>query len=809
MIRDIRFALRALMRTPVFTTVCVLMLAVGIGSSIYMFGAINAFALKPLPFADPDRLVHFEYTDQRDTARNLALPIIDWLDLRDRQTSLQSLAAYYQGTANLAGIDGAPERLSGAWVSADAFPVLGVQPLLGRGFDAADQHAGAARVVLIGHRLWQLRFNADPQVIGRTLRINGEPAAVVGVMPEGFAFPVGEAIWMPLPDDRAEAAAGTHVKTFGRLRDGVSFAQARQQFDALMAALAAERGASLRGDQAKLEAFSDEFIMPQIRDSTNAMFVAVLLVLLIACANVAALVLARFAARTRELGIRSALGASRGRLIIQVLTETFVLAAVAALLGYAGADLVARANDSAMSADANLPYWVDFSVDGRDLVFSAAIALLAAVLAGLVPALRAGRIDVQASLRGGSNGSIGAGGRLGRFLVSGEVALCVVLLVCAGVAIRSALHAQQAQLGIVSEGVLTGRIALFESNYADDAARLRFVEALDPPLRELPGVQTVAFASTLPLMGYERQEYARVGDAVEPDARLPQAYASRIGNEFFQTFGIALREGRLFDARDRAGAPQVAIVSAGFAAAAWPQQGAIGQRVQLSPKDPGSPWLEVVGVVADSSQADHLVASTTSPSYRGHGNVFRPIAQSPPAFVSFALRADGDIAALATAVRAAVRAVDADLPVYWLQPMDDWRRQIFWGSELLARMFGAFAVFAVLLAAAGIYAVLAFDVASRTREIGVRRALGAQAASVLGMVLRRGGLQVLAGFIVGMPVAIAFSMLLDQLMMPGSRSDPLVYVVVLGVLTCVVLAAAMLPARRALRVDPIVALRND
>ena len=448
MIRDIRFALRALLRTPVFTTVCVLMLAVGIGSSIYMFGAINAFALKPLPFRDAERLVHFEYTDQNDTSRNLALPMIDWLDLRERQQSLQSLAGYYQGTANLAGPEGAPERLSGAWVSADAFSILGVQPVLGRGFDATDQHSGAARVVLIAHRVWQLRFNADPQVIGRMLRVNGEPAEVIGVMPEGFAFPVAETVWMPLPDDRADAAsAAARVKTFGRLRDGVSISQAQQHFAGLMGALATERGVPLRGDHAKLEPFADEFILPQIRKSTTAMFVAVLLVLLIACANVAALVLGAFRGRTRELGADRT-RASRGRLIVQVLTETSVMSVSAALLGYFGAELVARANDVSMTAGANLPYWINFTVDARDLLFSAGMALFAALLAGIVPALRAGRIDVQSSLRGGNNGSIGSGGRLGRYLVSAEVALSVILLVCAGVAIRSALHAQQTQSGL-------------------------------------------------------------------------------------------------------------------------------------------------------------------------------------------------------------------------------------------------------------------------------------------------------------------------------------------------------------------------
>lgn len=811
MIRDIRFTLRALVRTPVFTSVCVLMLAVGIGSSIYMFGAINAFALKPLPFADADRLVHFEYTDRRDASRNLSMPLADWIDLRERQQSLQVLAGYYQGTANLSGTEGAPERLAAAWVSADAFATLGVQPVLGRGLDAADQRAGAARVALIGYRAWQLRFNADPQVIGRPVRVNGEPVEIVGVMPEGFAFPVAETMWLPLPDERAFAVSATAplVRGFGRLRAGVSQEQARQEFAGLMLGLAAERGVPLRGDEAKLEPFADEFIQPQIRQATTAMFIAVLLVLLIACANVASLVLARFAARARELGIRAALGASRRRLVVQVLGETLVIAMLAAPIGYFGADLVARMTDGVTTSAGSLPYWVSFDVDVRDLVFSVGIALASALFAGLVPAVRAGRIDVQDSLRGGGNGSIGAGGRVGRFLVSGEVALCVILLVCAGVAVRSALHAQETQLGIEIDGVLTGRIALFESTYPDAASRSRFVEALEPRLSGLPSVQGVAFASTLPLMGYERQEYALVGDVVDADERRPQAWASSVSDDFFATFGIALREGRGFDARDSAQSARVAVVSAAFAAAAWPDRSAMGQRVQLSPRHAESPWLEVVGVVADSVQADYLQVSTTSSARRGQGNVFRPIAQNPPAFVSFALRAHGDIGALGESVRTAVRAVDADLPVYWLQPMQDWRRQIFWGSDLLASMFGAFAVFAVLLAAAGIYAVLAFDVAARTREIGVRRALGAQARSVLAMVLRRGGVQVSIGIAIGLPLAVVFSLLLGHMMLPGSRSDPLVYAAVVSVLAVVVFAAAMLPARRALRVDPMVALRHE
>ncbi len=810
MIHDLRFALRALARTPVFTGVSVLMLAMGIGLAIFMFGAINIYGLKPLPFPDAARLVHLEYTDRQSRQSSHSMPLLDWLDLRGRQHSLESLAGYSVGTMNLGGLDGPPERLSGAWISSDAFATLGVRPQLGRAFSGADSAPGATPVALIGARLWELRFQADPAVVGRSVRINGTPTTIIGVMPEPFAFPVTESVWLPLSGDRAFAAtpAAPAVEAFGRLQPGTSIAQARGEFDGLIAALATARGQPSSGDGALMVPFADQFILPQIRAANRAMFVAVLLVLLIACANVASLVLARFAARARELAVRSALGAGRRRLVAQVLAETFTIAALATALGWLGADVSARLIQHVMAqTPAQLPYWVDPSTDHRDVLFAATIALVAALAAGLVPALRAGRVDVQSVLRQG--GGIGERGRLGRVLVAGEVALCMVLLVGAGVAIRSSIDAQRAPLGIATDGVLTGRIGLFASHYPDAAARERFVDALQPRLASLPGVHDAAFASTLPLMGYERQEYARPGDSTDRDAPLRRAWSSSVSDGFFDVFGIRLREGRLFDARDRAGSVPVAVVSASLAEAAWPGRSAIGERLRLSPRDGTGGWLQVVGVVADSVQADYLLNSATSPAHHGDGNVFRPLSQDPPAFVSFALRADGDVAALGEDIREAVRAVDADLPVYWLRPMSEWRDRLLWGSDILAMLFGVFAGFALLLAAAGIYAVLAFDVAQRTREIGVRRALGADAGGVLALVLRRGARQVVAGLAIGIPLAFVFSRALASLVMPGADSDPRVYAVVTGVLAVIVVAATLIPARRALRVDPLLALRDE
>ncbi len=813
MLHDFRFALRSLLRSPGYTVVSVAMLAVGIGLSIYMFGAINAFALKPLPFPDSAQLVHFKYTEKVNPERSHELPQADWQTLRERQGSLQSLAAYRIGTANLGGLKGPAERLSGAWVSPDAFGVLGVKPVLGRDFGSADAKPGAPRVALIGQRTWELFFNADADIIGRHARINGNDVEIVGVMPDRFAFPLAESLWLPLTIDAAITADADlpSVNGFGRLRDGVTREQAEAEYAGLMQTLASERSQPLDGDAPKMQPFMDAFIQKEIRRATFAMSLAVLLVLLIACSNVAALTTARFGTRSRELGMRAALGASRRRLIAQVLAESLLIAGAAAALGWFGTSVWMRYGAGTGTEQfGNLPWWVDFHADALDVLVCGAIAFVAALAAGLAPALAASRLDVQANLRaGGAHGANGGARSPGRFLVSAEVALGLVLLVGAGAAIKSALDAQSSELGIRVDGVLTGRIGLFESDYPDAAARARFAGQLERRLAELPGADAAAVASTLPLMGFERQHYARAGDAVDLKSPRPRAWYSRIGDGFFGTFQIALREGRLFDSRDTAGSTPVAIVSASLAAKAWPGRSALGERVRLEPENADSPWLQVVGVVADSVQSDYLQTTATPAGARGDGNIYRPLAQDPPAFLSFAVHARGDAGALGESVRHAVRGLDANLPVYWLRPMQEWRDKMFWGADILANMFGVFALFAVLLAAAGIHAVLAFDVTARTREIGVRRALGAPAGSVLTMVLRRCMRQVVIGLAIGLPLAWGFTLLLGQMLMPGARSAPGMVAAVIAVLSLAVVLAAWLPARRALRVDPMVALRSE
>lgn len=804
MLADVRFALRLLLRTPLFTCVAILMLAAGMGLSMFMFSAMNTLAFQPLPFVDADRLVHVDRIDARTNGNESRLSLKEYLDLREHQHSLDSLAGFATGTMNISGADGAPERLAGAWVSPDAFATLGMAPVLGRGFGMADSLPGAPAVALIGYRLWELNFNAAEDVVGRSIRINGSTVEIIGVMPPKFAFPREQAVWMPLPLDHAWADSpnAPEVEGFGLLRDGIGIAQARQELSATLAAIARPMPAGTASLRANVKPMDEVYVPARLLRSTSAMSISVLLVLLISCANVASLVLARFSQRRRELSVRSALGASRRRLMRQVFVETGVIAMLAGVLGYAGARYGGHLMMGALaSVPGHLPYWVDFEVTFVDIAFSVGIAACTALVAGWLPARRVARTDPRADLVQGGPGSVGSERRSGRMLVAFEVALCTALLASAALAIDSSIRSQRYPLGFTSEGLLTGRIGLDAQSYPTPDARLQFADALRTRLQALPGVSGATIADTLPLMSFARSDYERVGDTVAADGERPRAWTASVDGDYFKVLGVPLKEGRFFDARDTPAATPVALVSASFAATAWPAGSAIGQRLRLYPDDQASPWLEVVGVVGDNLMG--------TPLRGGENNVFRPLTQDPARSISFAVRADGQAASLAGAVRAQVAAIDADLPVYWMRSMEDWREQTFWPQIMMQRLFGTFALFALLLAIGGIHAVLAFDVAGRIGEIGVRRALGASAGSLLVLVLGRVGRQVMIGLIAGIPLAIGLSLLIARSLMPGTTINPVVWLAALAVLLIAVGAAALVPARRALRVDPAVALRNE
>jgi putative ABC transport system permease protein len=680
---------------------------------------------------------------------------------------------------------------------------LGMRPYLGRLLQEADNVPGAAPAALISHTLWINRFNGDPGVVGRAVRINGKDATLVGVMPPGFRFPRKHDIWLALPLDvsvpRAEAMS---LNAFGRLRDGATAAAAEAEVEAQLLRINAAHPDLSVADHAMVKPYADELISDQTRSILLTMFAAVLLVLLIACANVANLMVARGAARQRELAIRGALGAGRRRLVLQVVAESLLIALAASALGLVLAVLAGELTMQAIRSSEDPPaYWVDFSLDGLGVVFAVAVGLVAAVAAALLPAWDAARTPAAQTMRAGGAGSIGRGARLGKILVVLEVAVCMALLVGAGLTVRSVIKMQTHDLGVDTANVLSGRIGLFASVYPDAAARLRFVETLEQRLQEIPGVRSATVASALPGMESGRNYFEIEGREAPVRNQYPSSWVTRMTPAYFDTFGLNAVAGRVLEAGDRAEGLRVAVVNASFAQEAWPQASALGKRFRLNPTAPASPWLTVVGVVPDTMQGDFEDDAPTA--------VYLPMAQDPTPFMSFAIKTHGDPYAVSEAVRAAVRSVDPDLPIYWLRTIDDWLDIAMWDGRLLANLFGMFALFALVLAMSGIYAVLAYAVGQRVREIGVRRALGARDQGILRMVLGQGGTQLALGLGIGLVLALAFGKVLSNFLFDLPGFDPLTFGVVAVLLAAVSLVAGFVPARRALRVEPMAALRYE
>jgi putative ABC transport system permease protein len=803
LLQELRFAIRALARSPWFTATCVAMLAAGLGLSMYMFGAINGFVLKPLPFMDAERIMFVAYQDPDDADDELGVPLHDFIEIRAAQTQFDDLAGWYDGTINLS--DGErPERYDGVFATSGLFTQLGIQPQLGRLITDDDTRPGAAPVAVIGHALWINRFGGDPKVLGKPVRINGKPSTIVGVLPPGFRFPRKHDVYVPLPLDTSTEtrANATSIEAFGRLRDGATEASARAELDAQIALINAAHPEARRSDRSRVMPYGLELINPQTRTVLYTMFAAVLMVLLIACANVANLMVARGAARQRELAIRGALGAGRRRLVTQVLAESLLISAAAAALGLVGAIIGGEITMQAiMSAEDPPVYWVDFSLDGVGVAFSLAVAVLSAVVAALLPAREAARTPAAQAMRAGGAGSIGRGARLGRVLVVFEVAVCMALLVGAGLTVRSVLKMQNYDLGVDVERVLTGRIGLFEAAYPEAADRVRFIEALESKLAAIPGVESAALATSLPVMDMGRYAYQVEGREVPADNNYPDSWATWVTPSYFDTFRFRPIAGRAIDATDRADSVPVAMVNESFARATWPDESPLGKRIKVSPTDPESPWATVVGVLPDTVQGALV--------YPQREAVFLPLAQAPAAFLSFAVKTRNDPYAMSDAVRAAVTSVDADLPIYWLRSMDDWIDIAMWDGRLMMRLFGVFAGFALLLAVSGIYAVLAYAVSQRTREIGVRRALGARDPGILRMVLGQGGRQLAIGLAIGVVLALGFGRLLANILFDLPAFDPLTFFSVAAILALVSALAGWIPARRALRVPPMVALRYE
>ncbi|HTQ80822.1 MAG TPA: ABC transporter permease [Thermoanaerobaculia bacterium] len=802
---DIRFGFRMLKKNPGHTAAAVVALALGIGLTAAMFSIVNGVILTGLPFAHSDRLVYLGTTNLTQSRQELPLSLADFLEWRKRQTSFSAIAAFNSTTINLSG-DKRPERFDGGYMSANAFDLLGVQPLLGRTFLPGEDGPQAEPVAILGYGLWKNRYGGDPKIIGRVVRVNGAPATVIGVMPEGFEFPVAEKLWVPLRLDPARTRRGSDaegVSAFGRLKDGVTLPQAAAEMGAIAKALAQEFPATNKGVAAKVLPYTREYVNEQITSLLFTMLGAVTLVLLLACANVASLMVARASLRTRELAIRSALGAGRKRVLTQILIESLLLSSVGAVLGLGLAYLGVKAFNASI-VDSNPPYWFHIALSGRPLLFVLALTFLSGVLSGLAPALQASRADVNEILKDEGRGSTSLRmGRFSRFIVVFEVAFSFALLVAAGLMVRSVVKVQTMSFDFDKRDLLTLRIALYEAKYPQKANRVAFWNELLRRLDGRPGTTGVAAISSLPTNGTETEFYTLDGHAYPAERDLPQAHQAVVSPKLFAALGVRPLAGREFGAQDREGSLPVVIVNESFAKKAWPHADPLGRRIRTGKNKPGAPWRTVVGVVPDL-QMDNFGDKDSGPA-----GFYLPLAQECPQRVNLIVRTHGNPLSFTSTVRREVDGIDADLPLYFVYSMEQLIAKNAFFFNLFGTLFALFGVSALVLAAVGIYGVISFSVQQRTQEIGVRMALGAQKSTVLGMILRQGSMQLGLGLGIGLAFAFLASRLLSDVLFQVKPNDPITFAGVCLALTSIALTACIIPAQRASRVDPLVAIRYD
>lgn len=801
--RDARYGVRSLRHSPGLTTVAVFALTLGIGLTTTLFSIVYGVLLKGLPYPGGDRILVVSRTNPSRNIRQQPLPIQDFRDYRAQQHTFVDLGAYTSGTMNVSGPEKA-ERFMGSWVTANTFGMLGVHPMLGRDFRAGEDAPTGEKVAMLAYRTWKQRYNGDPGILGRAVRVNGVPYTVVGVMPDGFAFPSSDALWLPLQTDAfaTKRGEGQFVTVFGRLKEGVTTDQAAVDASTIAKRLASTYKESNEGYDAVVKGFVDSNLGPEPTRLLYTMLGAVFFVLLIACANVANLLLDRAAHRTKEVGIRTALGASRGAVIRQFLTEALVLCLTATVLGVGLAYWGIQAFNRAI-ADTQPPFFIDIRLHLPVLVFSVGVAVLASLVSGAIPAYQSARADINEILKDESRGASSFRiGRISKSLVVFEIALSCGLLVAAGLMIKSVARTRTMDHGFPTNNVFTARVG-FPASYTDTTRQRQFFAALAQRVSAIPGVESAAISSGIPGadqgMGYS--PLALEGKTYTRDRDYPMARTLAVMPSFFATLRIPLVEGRLFTPSDREGTLPVAVVTRAFAKKFFPNADPIGRRVRLGTSTSTQPWVTIVGVIGDVYGGDQ-----DQPHAAG---VFQPFAQAHSSFASITARTAGAPLAITPDVRALAAELDPDIPLYWIYSLDETLARPLWFVRVFGTMFMIFGFVALFLASVGLYAVMSFSVSRRTREVGIRMALGASGARVVRMIFRQGLLQLVAGIAIGLALAAGVSQLLTVVLFDVQPRDPVIFGSVATVLTAVGLLACLVPARRATAVDPLVALRAD
>jgi putative ABC transport system permease protein len=817
LLQDARYSFRMLRKNPGFTAVAVIALALGIGATSAIFSVVNAVLLRPLPFKDPAGLVRvWGKIDLAGIPKNwISEP--ELLDLKEQSQTIEDLAAYQGGGANLT-TSGDPVRVNMASVNASLFPILGIQAKTGRTFLDEEDKPGNDKVVLVADALWRSRFGSDPGLVGKTLQLSGTTYTVVGIMPAGFQFPDQDDLWVPLAIDTAHPDnRGNHgLEVVARLKPGITVAQAQGDLTNIASTLEQRYPNNYANSGFGFYAVSmlDELV-GSVRPALYILLGAVAFVLLIACANVANLLLARASSREKEVAIRAALGAGRGRLIRQLLTESVILSGIGSVLGlglaYLGVKLFVALGPS------DIPRISEIGLDERVIGFSFLVAVVTGLAFGMAPAIQISRPDLHDTLKEGGRGSTSGRHRMRNVLIVSEVAIALVLLVGAGLMIKSFQRLLQVDMGFHADKTLTLRMTAPSTSYKDNAALESFYRQVIDKIKALPGVESVGAISHLPLsgaytsgsIGIEEPE-SREGFQTFQNYAYIEADRRTISPDYFSTMGIALKSGRFLTDADNETAPPVAVVDETFERRFWPHGSALGKRYISQFNSPTDiKWGTIVGVVAHIRHYGVDQVKQFGLGQEGREIAYFPYLQRPSNRMYLAIKTHVDPLSMIGSVREAVQSLDRNMPIYEVKTMGQLVTTSLAQRQLNMLLFTAFSGIALILAAVGIYGVMSYSVTQRTHELGIRMALGAQQRSVLRLVVTQGMTLALFGVGIGLAAALALTRLMSSLLFGVSATDPLTFAIISVLLTIVALAACLVPARRATRVDPIIALRYE
>ena len=799
-LRDVSYSVRTLLKNYAFTFVVVVTLALGIGANTAIFSFANGILLRPLPYPQSERLAVIDETALKQGMESMAVSFPNFLDWREQNTVFQDIGIYWSSERFTLTGGGEPIELRGSFISHGLFEILRVSPQLGRTFTANEDRPDEDAVVILGHNLWQRNFGGDANIIGRKIVLSNRARTVVGVMPAGFRFPEVSELWAPIALTPEMFTRTDHgLLAIARLQNGVSFQEAQAEMTNIAARIEQQHPVTNEGLGVRVTSLH-KTLTGDYREALLILLGVVGCVLLVACVNVANLMLARATARQKEFALRAALGASRWRIMRQLLVESLVLSVIGGALGFVLSIWALRLLLTAIPIQ--LPFWMNFSVDLRVLGFTAAITLLTGLMFGAVPALQTSRVDLNDTLKEGGRGSSGVRSRARSLLVVTEIALSLVVLVGAGLMIQSFLRLKRVNIGLDAQNVLSAGVSLPRAKYTEGDQRATFFKQLLERLRNLPGVEAASATATLPLGGDDWGRSLTVdGFPVLPLGQAPSIQHTVVSPDYFRTMGIPLLSGRDFNDADAKGSPDVTIIDERLAREYWPNESPIGKRVRFGPPEDNEPWHTIVGVVA-TVRHQRIQEDTRKSVYLPHQKIpVRGLAlvvrttSSPPEFVG--------------AIRREVAQLDPDLPVSEVLTMDEVVAESIWQPRLYATLFGAFAGGALLLALIGIYGVMAYLVQTRTHEIGVRMALGATTRDVFKLIVGRGMKLTAVGVLIGVGGAIALTRLMRSLLFNTSATDPVTFIFISLLLSLAAFLACYIPARRAAKVDPLVALRYE